>query len=204
LRLSFDNALRMPPSRDDLLVRNLTTNTTVPASALALTYAPQTHTVTVTFPGYARGVLPDGNYRATLSAAGVEDDAGRRLASDYTLDFFVLAGDINRDRAVNGSDFAILAGNFGQTGMGYGGGDLNADGSVNGSDFAILAGNFGRSVPAAEPAASVSALARASAARFPTAAPVRRGVRITAPARQQPRPRRISVPGRLNDHVRRR
>jgi hypothetical protein len=26
------------------------------------------------------------------------------------LDFYVLAGDINRDRAVNGTDFAILAG----------------------------------------------------------------------------------------------
>jgi hypothetical protein len=29
-------------------------------------------------------------------------------------------------------------------------GDLNGDGAVNGSDFAILAGNFGRAVPAPE------------------------------------------------------
>ena len=51
---------------------------------------------------------------------------------------------------MDGSDFAILAGNFGKTGMTYAQGDLNGDGRVDGSDFAILAGNFGRSVgPAA-------------------------------------------------------
>jgi hypothetical protein len=70
------------------------------------------------------------------------------MAGDAVLDFFSLAGDINRDRAVSGTDFAILAGNFGKSGMTYAEGDLNGDGFVNGSDFAILAGNFGRTVAA--------------------------------------------------------
>jgi hypothetical protein len=74
------------------------------------------------------------------------------MAADHVQTFFVLHGDINRDRAVNGSDFAILAGNFGKTGMTYAQGDVNGDGSVNGSDFAILAGNFGNTLPATAPA----------------------------------------------------
>jgi uncharacterized delta-60 repeat protein len=60
-----------------------------------------------------------------------------------------LPGDVNLDGAVNGSDFSILAGNFGKTGMTYGQGDLNGDGRVDGSDFSILAGNFGKSAPPA-------------------------------------------------------
>ena len=57
-----------------------------------------------------------------------------------------LSGDANRDGTVNGSDFALLAGNFGlQSGADWSRGDFNADGAVNGTDFALLAGNFGKS-----------------------------------------------------------
>jgi hypothetical protein len=84
------------------------------------------------------------------------DGNGDGVAGDDAAgEFFVLAGDVNRDRAVNGSDFALLAANFGRTGRTYGQGDLNGDGSVNGTDFAVLAGNFGRTVP--EPAAPAAA-----------------------------------------------
>lgn len=48
-------------------------------------------------------------------------------------------GDLNGDGSVNGSDLAILLGNWG----GSGEGDINGDGSVNGSDLAILLGNWG-------------------------------------------------------------
>jgi len=95
------------------------------------------------------GLLPNGNYRATIAAAGITDASGNSMPAGFTFDFYFLAGDINGDRAVNGTDFAILAANFGRTGQTYATGDLNGDGSVNGSDFAILAGNFGRTVPAA-------------------------------------------------------
>jgi hypothetical protein len=51
---------------------------------------------------------------------------------------------------VNGTDFALLASNFGaQSGADWARGDFNGDGAVNGSDFALLAGNFGRSAPPA-------------------------------------------------------
>jgi hypothetical protein len=60
-----------------------------------------------------------------------------------------LYGDANLDGSVNGSDFALLAGNFGRTGQFWYGGDFNYDLSVDGSDFALLAGNFGKTAPAA-------------------------------------------------------
>lgn len=57
-----------------------------------------------------------------------------------------LSGDANRDGSVNGTDFALLAGNFGvQSGADWSRGDFNSDGAVNGTDFALLAGNFGKS-----------------------------------------------------------
>jgi len=55
----------------------------------------------------------------------------------------IMAGDANEDDKVNGSDLALLAANFGQSGKAWGTGDFNGDGSVNGIDLALLAGNFG-------------------------------------------------------------
>jgi hypothetical protein len=116
--------------------------------AASVTYDSATNTATFTLTSRAGGILPDGNYQATLAAAGVLNARGVPVRSDSLLEFFVMAGDTNRDRFVNGTDFAILAGNFGRSGMTYEQGDLNGDGAVNGSDFALLAGNFGRSLPA--------------------------------------------------------
>jgi autotransporter-associated beta strand protein len=59
---------------------------------------------------------------------------------------YTLNGDINQDGVVNGTDFGILAGNFGKSVTGgWEQGDLNYDGTVNGTDFGLLAGNFGKS-----------------------------------------------------------
>ena len=58
--------------------------------------------------------------------------------------FSTYYGDANLDAAVDGSDFAVLAANFGRTGRAWETGDFNRDGAVNGNDFALLAGNFGR------------------------------------------------------------
>jgi len=79
----------------DLIVRNVATGE-VPAHVLA-GYDAATNTATFAF----SGPLANDNYRATLSGSGVAD-------------FYVLAGDINRDRSVNGTDFAIIAGSFGR------------------------------------------------------------------------------------------
>jgi fibronectin-binding autotransporter adhesin len=83
--------------------------------------------------GLAYGDAADPGNPAALSSGTIE--------ISYTL-----KGDINQDGVVNGTDFSILAGNFGKnvTG-GWEQGDLNYDGVVNGTDFGLLAGNFGKS-----------------------------------------------------------
>jgi autotransporter-associated beta strand protein len=60
---------------------------------------------------------------------------------------YTLFGDANLDGFVNGTDFALLAGNFGQSNRFWTSGDFNYDLTVNGSDFALLTGNFGKTVP---------------------------------------------------------
>jgi hypothetical protein len=151
LRFAFDQDVRASLSAADLTVERVGAGGG-PVPVADPTYDAATNTATFSFPA---GTLPNGNYRATLAAAGVTNASGTPMAASYVIDFFVLTGDINRDRAVNGTDFAILAGNFGKSATSYAQGDLNGDGFVNGSDFALLAGNFGRTVPA--PAAALTA-----------------------------------------------
>jgi hypothetical protein len=52
-------------------------------------------------------------------------------------------GDINKDRQVNTTDLATLAGNFGRSGNG----DLDFDGDVDGSDVAALVWSYGNTCP---------------------------------------------------------
>jgi hypothetical protein len=150
LRYTFSQNVSASLDPGDLAVQRLGGGT---VAATGVTYNAATNTATFTF---APGSLADGNYRATLGAAGVWlSGTGASLLADQVTEFFILAGDVNRDRAVNGTDFAMLAANFGKAGMTYDKGDVNGDGNVNGSDFALLAGNFGKSLP--PPAAAVIA-----------------------------------------------
>jgi ELWxxDGT repeat protein len=167
LRVTFSENVSGTLDASDLALTNLTTGQTVPAVSVTVSFDAATRTASFTFPGLARGALPDGNYRATLPAGSLADRWGNAMAGPAAFDFFVLAGDINRDRAVNGTDFAILAGNFGKTGMTFAQGDLNGDGRVDGSDFAILAGNFGKSLPAPPAAATVAAAVNTLQGRAP-------------------------------------
>jgi autotransporter-associated beta strand protein len=88
---------------------------------------------------------------STHSAYGIAygdgGDPGVKWLSSGTIKMsYTLNGDINQDGVVNGTDFGILAGNFGKSVTGgWEQGDLNYDGTVNGTDFGLLAGNFGKS-----------------------------------------------------------
>jgi hypothetical protein len=185
LRYTFNEDVQASLSTGDVAVRTVPGDAAV---ALAnLTYDATANTAVLTF----SGVLPNGNYRATLTGAGVQDRAGNALAADNVLDFYYLAGDINRDRAVDSSDFSILATNFGRAGQSYANGDLNGDGRVDSSDFSILASNFGQRVPAPAPMASslVSSVTTATlTATRPTTVTTRP---LSAPSRRTPvRPQR--------------
>lgn len=128
----------------DVVIRNLADNSTWPIGQVFYDAA--------TFrAGYGvddSGVLPDGNYRATISAGAVRDLSANPMPGDVTLDFFVFAGDANRDRTVNLSDFAILAGRFNQPGT-FSQGDFDYDRRIGIGDFSILASRFNTSLPAA-------------------------------------------------------
>ncbi len=57
---------------------------------------------------------------------------------------YTLVGDANLDGTVNGSDFSILAANFGLGVTNWDQGNFLYTSSVNGSDFSALAANFGQ------------------------------------------------------------
>jgi len=148
----------------DVIVQNLTGGGTV---GTLLSYS--NPTATFTFTG---GILPDGNYRATIAAANVTDLAGNPLGGDAALDFFVFAGDANRDRTVNISDFSILASRFNLPGT-FSQGDFDYSGTVGIGDFSILASKFNTSLPAPGSLARQSTLLPAGLRVAPTAEPRR-------------------------------
>ena len=77
-------------------------------------------TFILTFAGSAtadNGALVNGVYDLRVAASPVRDADGQGMAANYAHAFFAPRGDINADRSVNGSDFALLAGGFGKAGM---------------------------------------------------------------------------------------
>ena len=132
----------------DLTLLNTTTGQTIPSARLTAAVAPGGAGVRFEYDVASFGPLPDGNYTATLPAGTVSGADGTPTDADATLDFFVLAGDFNRDRAVNLGDFTILANNFGRGGRTFSQGDANYDGQVNLADFTVLANAFGATLPA--------------------------------------------------------
>ncbi|HRK30296.1 MAG TPA: hypothetical protein PLD59_04385 [Tepidisphaeraceae bacterium] len=134
----------------DLVLEQLgSPNQTIPSANIAMVLNGAQQQANFTFPGYAAGALPDGNYVAALPAGSFTNGLGNPSVA-ASLDFFVLAGDANRDRSVNLDDFTILAANFGQTGQVFSEGNFDYDpaGAVNLDDFTILASQFGASLPA--------------------------------------------------------
>jgi photosystem II stability/assembly factor-like uncharacterized protein len=144
-RLSFRFTENVAPSLSlaDVTVQNLTTSQTVPSGSMSLAYAARLDTATITFPGFAQGVLPDGRYRLTLNGAAITDAAGNPLAGNPPFEFTFIRGDANGDGHVNLDDFNILAANFGGSPRDFTQGDFNYDNIVNLDDFNVLASRFG-------------------------------------------------------------
>lgn len=82
----------------------------------------------------------DGNHALTTTSF---DAAGLSTTSPAITVLFD-NGDVNGDAHVNISDLAIVASNWGKTGMTYAQGDLNGDGKVNISDLSVLADYYGQ------------------------------------------------------------
>jgi hypothetical protein len=136
--MSFNENLQATLAAADLALLNQTTGGTVPAANIALNYVVSPSNATFTFPGYASGVLPNGNYQASLPAASVTDVAGNPLASDVLLNFFFIQGDADHNGVINFDDYARIDLAFNTGLSGFGNGDFNYDGVVNFDDYAII------------------------------------------------------------------
>ncbi len=89
---------------------------------------------------------PTSGLRYGVGWADGNDKTGNvaGLTSGEILLKYTLLGDANLDGAVNGSDFSILAANFGLGVTNWDQGNFLFGSSVNGSDFSALAANFGQ------------------------------------------------------------
>ena len=91
---------------------------------------------------------------------------------------YTLLGDANLDGTVNGSDFSILAANFGTGHTNWDQGDFLFTSAVNGTDFSALATNFGQGDSGADASvssadiAALDAFAAANGLPIPTFASV--------------------------------
>jgi predicted outer membrane repeat protein len=123
--------------RSNITLVNLTTGTTFAGGTLQWNAAGTAASLVLT------NLLPDGNCRAT--------------AGSTQVDFFVLAGDFNRDRRANFDDLLVLAANYNQSGKNNSQGDATYDGVVDFADLLKLAMNYNKALPAASLPAPVAA-----------------------------------------------
>jgi predicted outer membrane repeat protein len=162
LQFTFSQSVAASVGINDMVLKNLTTGATVPVANLALQYDANLNTATYTFPGYPHGALPDGNYRATVAAAGLSDASGHPLAADFTFDFFFLDGDANHDRTVAFADLVAVAQNYGATAnTTFAKGDFNYDGKIDFADLVTVAQKYGTTLPVAALSLPASNLAAA-------------------------------------------
>jgi hypothetical protein len=160
LDVVFSEDVSASLSNYSLSLTNLTTAETIAPANIALNYDAGTNTAHFTFPGYANGVLPDGNYQAVFSAGTYADAFGNVAVADSTADFFFLTADANHDGSVDTVDFNTLAANFGQSGT-FSQGDFNYDGTVDTTDFNLLASRFGQTLIAPAGASPTPGVGRA-------------------------------------------
>jgi hypothetical protein len=177
--IQFSEDVSASLASNPIIVANLTTPGSVPYTG---SYNAATNTYTMTF----AATLPNANYRVTAPAT-VKDAAGNSLAT-FTGDFFVLKGDVNRDRSVGFADLVAVAQHYGKPGQTYTTGDLDGDGQVGFSDLVAVAQNYGKSVPApgaspAPAAASVdsSAILSLGMSLIPKTAPTTTTNTVTTP-----------------------
>jgi parallel beta-helix repeat protein len=143
LVLEFSEDVSGSLGLDDLVLRNVTTSQVISPANLALSYDPGTNRATLTFPGLAGQILPDGNYELTVTAAGVTDSQGAPMSADYVFEFHVLTGDANGDRVTNDRDlyrvWQNLLKNPAARDLNE---DLDGDSQVTQTDVALVKDNY--------------------------------------------------------------
>jgi hypothetical protein len=155
LGINFDEVVAV--ALPQLILHNDSTGKNVNVFKMSLIYNPQNHQAAWYFPGLPWGMLENGNYTATLSAAVADlagnplDGNGDGISGDAKIfRFFQLMGDANADRVIDQADFKMLYASFGVVASDASA-DFNGDGKVAFSDFQILELSFGQALPLAAP-----------------------------------------------------
>ncbi len=142
---TFDQDVSAFLSRKDYTILNLDTNQALPQSAGTLTFNPTSNTATLVLTNQ----MPDGDYRMTVNASDIANSVGVPASgAPITLEWFVLSGDVNRDRIVNFDDLLIIAQNYSQSGLNFTQGNVNysSNGLVNFDDLLVLAQGYGHAL----------------------------------------------------------
>jgi hypothetical protein len=157
LVMSFNEDVGASLAAGDLSLVNLTSGQPVQGAAISLVYDSLSKVATFSFPGLSNQLLADGNYRATLAAGSFADQWGNAQPADHTYDFFVLAGDADRDRDVDVNDLGILASNWQQSPRTFSQGDFDYSGTVDVNDLGLLASRWQQGLPQSAPASRIGA-----------------------------------------------
>jgi hypothetical protein len=125
-------------------VTNLSTSQTFSVPAIGVTFDEPSLNGSVNLS--LSGSLPDGNYLVGI-LPGATDVAGNSVSVTGNQ-FFILAGDANRDRSVDISDFAVLVANFNRIGTVFSEADFDYSGITDIGDFALLVSRYNAGIPA--------------------------------------------------------
>jgi hypothetical protein len=137
----FDKPL-MGVDAADVVVRNTTTGATIASNLFGVqVIAANTQSWTYRWV-YSGGILPNGNYTATLLAGSVTDLAGNATTQDQTGNVRVLMGDADDNGRIDGADYALIDAGFNQQLSGWSNGDFNYDGKIDGMDYALIDAAF--------------------------------------------------------------
>jgi hypothetical protein len=149
IQITFDEDVGASLSLSDLSILNLDNSTT--PSDLSVSYNSSTKTATI-YLGHRNssgdwvGLPSNGDYSITFGGL-VTDLAGNAVAT-YADSFFILRGDVNRDRKVDFDDLLLVAQNWDLYAQSYGNGnlDFDLDGHVDFDDLLELAQYYGSSL----------------------------------------------------------
>src|SRR6202044_3745952 len=127
-------------------------------------------------------LTPTNGFAYALGFSDGKDGVVSGLSSGQIEGKYTLLGDANLDGTVNGSDFSILAGNFGLGYTNWDQGNFLFGSSVNGSDFSALAANFGQGDSGADVAVSQSDIAALDAFAVANGLPIPTIAAVPEPA----------------------
>lgn len=179
LVVRFNEYVGLSLAHDDLLLIDGVTQEAIDPADTEMTYDPQTHTATWTFPGLPGESLPYGHvfyaafqsYDVTDLEANWLDGNADGLAGDDYENLFMTAipGDANLDGEVSLADYETGRDHFGNTeGMSWEHGDFDFDGDVDYLDYLTVKAYYGQPLTAG--GAEVLAARTAAAGPLPALA----------------------------------